>query len=143
MNNWHLQELKKIEILGGRFGTTSQTAWPIQPIYLEHWPNWWCCFADSSKTAPPPQDFIFFNCPGCQIFTLQAEGEPVGAVVVQYAIYRKKITQNYMFTEFHRNVLAGLVTILDSYLAQNCWYAKCPVQFFPLHFRPLYNRSKT
>ena len=40
---------------GGRFGATSQTALPIQPI----WPiflvdrlNWQCCLAGSSKTAP-------------------------------------------------------------------------------------------
>ena len=40
---------------GGRFGATSQTALPIQPI----WPiflvdrlNWQCCLAGSSKMAP-------------------------------------------------------------------------------------------
>ena len=40
---------------GGRFGATSWTALPIQPIYLKigpNWPNWQCCLAGSYKTAP-------------------------------------------------------------------------------------------
>ena len=40
---------------GGRVGATSQTALPIQPIYLKigpNWPNRQCCLAGSSKTAP-------------------------------------------------------------------------------------------
>ena len=47
--------IEKNQNLGGRFGATSQTALPIQPI----WPvfkvnrlNWQCCLAGSSKTAP-------------------------------------------------------------------------------------------
>ena len=40
---------------GGRFGTTSWTALPIQPIYRENGPNgqnWQCCLAGSSETTP-------------------------------------------------------------------------------------------
>ena len=37
---------------GGRFWATSYTALPIQPISLQNWPNWQCCLAGSSKTAP-------------------------------------------------------------------------------------------
>ena len=39
---------------GGRFGATSQTALPIQPILpdiLVNGPNWQCCLAGCSKTA--------------------------------------------------------------------------------------------
>ena len=40
---------------GGHFEATSQTALPIQPIYLKtgaNWPSRQCCLAGSSKTAP-------------------------------------------------------------------------------------------
>ena len=56
---------------GGRFGATSKTALPIQPIladFLVNGPNWQCSLAGSSKTAP--QDFDFFNCHGCRMFIL-------------------------------------------------------------------------
>ena len=56
---------------GVRFGATSWTALSIQPILLDSLvigPNWQCCFADSSKTAP--RILIFFNCPGCRLFIL-------------------------------------------------------------------------
>ena len=39
----------------GRFGATSQTALPIQPIYHKNEPNgldWQCCLAGGSKMAP-------------------------------------------------------------------------------------------
>ena len=55
-NNWKNQNP------GGCFGATSQTALPIQPIlpnFLVNRPNLQC-----------PQDFIFFNYPGCRIFIL-------------------------------------------------------------------------
>ena len=39
------------------FRAISYTALPIQPIYLKIGPNWQCCLAGSSKTAP--RIFIF------------------------------------------------------------------------------------
>ena len=54
MNNRHPFE-KSNQNLGGCFGTTSQTPLLIKPIDLKdgpNWPNWQCCLAGSSKTAP-------------------------------------------------------------------------------------------
>ena len=56
---------------GVRFGDTSWTALPIQPIlpdFLIIGPNWQCCSAGSYKTAH--RILIFFNCYGCQTFIL-------------------------------------------------------------------------
>ena len=46
LDNW------KNENSGSRFGATSWTALPIQPIYLKIGPNRQCCLDGSSKTAP-------------------------------------------------------------------------------------------
>jgi hypothetical protein len=55
MNNQHQWSLKKKSNPGGRFGFTSLTALPIQPIHHKNGPNGLhlqCCTASSSKTAP-------------------------------------------------------------------------------------------
>ena len=41
--------IEKIKILGA---VLELPALPIQPIYLKIGPNWQCCLAGSSKTAP-------------------------------------------------------------------------------------------
>ena len=48
---------KKSKSSRDRFGATSQTAQPIQPIYIKNGPNWQCCLAGRSKTAPRIQFF--------------------------------------------------------------------------------------
>ena len=55
MNNWHPLQLKKNQNPRGRFGATSKTTLPIQPIWpilVVNWLDWQCCLAGSSKTAP-------------------------------------------------------------------------------------------
>jgi hypothetical protein len=57
MKVWHPWQLKKSKSWGLH---TSSTALPIQPIlpdFLVNGPNWQCCLARSSKTAP--RIFIF------------------------------------------------------------------------------------
>ena len=51
----------------GRFGATSYTALPIQPIllhFLENGPNWQYCLAGGSKTVP--RTLIFSNVLGVE-----------------------------------------------------------------------------
>ena len=67
---WHPWQLKKFKSWG-RFGATSYTALPIQPI----WPifevnrlDWHCCLAGSSKMAP--RILIFFQLPWVSIIHL-------------------------------------------------------------------------
>ena len=46
--------IEKNQNPGGRFGATSYTALPIQPIlpdFLVNWPNWQWCLAGSSDNA--------------------------------------------------------------------------------------------
>ena len=78
---------------GGRFGATSQTALPIQPI----WPiflvdrlNWQCCLAGSSKTAPR-----------ILIFSI-AMGDDYSFEVISYK--RQKGLANFYRTFFFGNV---------------------------------------
>ena len=44
--------MEKNQNPGSSFGATSLRALPIQPIYNKIGPNWQCCLAGSSKTAP-------------------------------------------------------------------------------------------
>ena len=46
---WHTRIFRLLN------GPASQTALPIQPVYIKNWPyglNWQCCLSGSSKMAP-------------------------------------------------------------------------------------------
>ena len=59
--------IEKIKILGERFGATSQTALPIQPIYHKNGP---VALKFSWQFQNGAQYLNFFTCHGCQTFIL-------------------------------------------------------------------------
>ena len=84
---------------GCRFGATSWTALPIQPIHRENGPNglnWQCCLAGSSKTAPR-----------ILIFSIAMGGD--------YLFYVKSIaTYAPAFFGYNNSVLVRVVTRKNS-----------------------------
>ena len=87
---------KKNQNPGDRFGATSKTALPIQPIYLKNdpnWPNWQCCVAGRSKMAPK---FLIF------LIVLGAE----------YSFYVKSIANYHpQFFGYNNSVLAIVLSM--------------------------------
>jgi hypothetical protein len=57
MNNWNPWQLKKSKSWGP-FWSYQLDSTANSALYLKNWPNWLCCLAGSSKTAPR---ILFFS----------------------------------------------------------------------------------